>query len=116
MLQFTRRVAAVAFIAHNPPSFCRCYAAGNALSKPLSIFVCAADEASDSAGAALVASLKQTFRPGVQLYGVVSCVYQHICFCIITAQLCGIWTCIGQAWCHVGCVFLPILACICQND
>jgi transcriptional regulator GlxA family with amidase domain len=71
MLRSTRQLFEV---ARNVSSASRCsYSTGaSSLSRPLSIFVCAADEASDSAGAALVASLKQLHKQGVQLFGVVS--------------------------------------------
>jgi transcriptional regulator GlxA family with amidase domain len=70
MLTSTRYVFA---LARNVSLASRCsFSTGtSSLSRPLSIFVCAADEASDSAGAALVASLKQLHKQGVQLYGVV---------------------------------------------
>jgi hypothetical protein len=72
MLRSTGKLVAVARLAS---LVCRCsYSTGaSSLSRPLSIFVCAADEASDSAGAALLASLKQLHKQGLHLYGVVSC-------------------------------------------
>jgi len=44
-------------------------------SGPLSLFICAADEASDQAGAALVTALKQLTGRQVELHGVVSAVH-----------------------------------------
>lgn len=41
-------------------------------SEPLSLYICAADEASDQAGAALVTALKQLTGRDVELHGVVS--------------------------------------------
>lgn len=52
------------------------YVAANFLSSragpPLSLFVCAVDEESDQAGAALVTALKQLSGRDVELHGVVS--------------------------------------------
>jgi lipid A disaccharide synthetase len=42
------------------------------LQRPLKLLVCAADDASDRAGAALLAALKQLHNKPLHIYGVVS--------------------------------------------